>query len=272
MAADPLPLLQELGFSPYEARAYLALLRVAPANGHEVSRAADVPAAKIYETLGRLEAKGAVVSSRSDPVLYAPVPYPDLLAQLRAATGERLAALERSLEGMTGGPTPGLTWSVTGYDNIRARLQQAVAQSRRELYLALWDQEAPALKAELQDATVRGVALQVALYGRTDLGVPHVYDLRLCGESAAARLGRRLTVLVSDQERVLAAELRGTGRDTAIWTTNSVLALLGKEFIKGDIMGRILINELGEERYQRLRRTHRGLAAMLHPEDEWGTP
>lgn len=53
--------LTRLGFSRYEAKAYVALVDQPLMNGSEVSRRADIPLSKIYETLARLEAKGAVL-------------------------------------------------------------------------------------------------------------------------------------------------------------------------------------------------------------------
>jgi sugar-specific transcriptional regulator TrmB len=46
--------LQALGFSNYEARVYLGLLRHGPQNGNEVSKSAGLPSSKVYSTLERL--------------------------------------------------------------------------------------------------------------------------------------------------------------------------------------------------------------------------
>ena len=43
--------LQELGFSLYEARLYLGLLRHGRQNGNELSRAFGVPSSKVYAML-----------------------------------------------------------------------------------------------------------------------------------------------------------------------------------------------------------------------------
>src|SRR6266702_2877832 len=56
--------LQVLGFSLYEARVYVALLRHGPQNGNEVSKSAGLPSSKVYSTLERLVSKGIVQSVR----------------------------------------------------------------------------------------------------------------------------------------------------------------------------------------------------------------
>jgi hypothetical protein len=106
--------------------------------------------------------------------------------------------------------------------------------------------------------------LQIAIYGTFQLGVPHTYDLTLCGQSAQERLGgRRLSVVIGDARESAIAEFTTHGNDQGIWTRNTVIALLATEYVKADIMGHGLINELGEERYQALKSENSVLAAML---------
>lgn len=256
-----------LGFSQYEARAYCALLQKSPLNGHEVSRAAGIPPSKIYETLGRLHQKGAVLLYRSDPVLYAPVPYGDLLAGLRQRLEATMAEVQQGFADLAQEPDLGLTWSLEGTQGIVEAMTHAISRAGRRIFAALWDEELEYLAPALRAAHSRGVELQVAVYGAFALGVPHTYDLTLCGRSSQERLdGRRLAVLVRDDCETVVSELAGGGSDQAIWTENAVISLLAAEYIKEEIMGRCLINELGEERYQALRDRRPELRAMLRHE------
>jgi sugar-specific transcriptional regulator TrmB len=251
-------------FSPYETRAYSALLQKSPMNGHEVSRSAGIPPSKIYETLQRLHQKGAVLIYRSEPTLYAPVPYQDLLARLRQRTEATFRVIEQELGQLGNESDESLTWSLTGAANIVDVMKRIIARSTRYIYAALWDQELADLAEALRQAHQRGVELQVAVYGTFHLDVPHFYDLSLCGHSAQERLdGRRLSVLIGDHRETAVAEFAGYRDDQGIWTQNTVIALLATEYVKEEIMGRTLINALGEERYQALRRDNPVLAAML---------
>src|SRR5262245_66664186 len=58
---DAAALLQELGFSEYEARAYVALLQRSPLNGYELAKASGLPRANGYSVLRTLEDRGAGV-------------------------------------------------------------------------------------------------------------------------------------------------------------------------------------------------------------------
>jgi sugar-specific transcriptional regulator TrmB len=262
-----LGLLSAVGFSQYEARAYLALLKRSPVNGHELSKAAGVPPSKIYETLGRLRQKGAVLAYESEPTLYAPVPHAELLARLREKTEGTLRDLERGFEGISPEFDAGLTWSVKGTENVVGLMARAVGRAKNGVFAALWDAELEELAPALREAHGRGVELQVAVYGSFELGVPNAYDLALCGESASERLGgRRLAVLVADRKEAVVAEFLGGASAEGIWTENRAMSLLAVEYVKDEIMGRALIDEVGEDRYWALRKKRPELVSMLRPE------
>jgi sugar-specific transcriptional regulator TrmB len=259
--------LQALGFTAYEAKAYRALLQLAaPAKGYEIARTAGVPSSKIYETLKRLAEKGAILVGTGDPVTYAAVPHRDLTARLRERSEATLAAAEAELDKLPGGGEAGLTWTVSGADNVVELMRRVIDRAEHTLFAALWDAELVRLAAALEAAHERGVELQIAIYGSFELDVPTTYDLSLCGASAADRLaGRHLAVLIRDGVEAVAAETHPGGAE-AIWSENRVFSLLASEYAKSDIMGRCLIDTLGEKAYKRLRRDRPALRAMLRPE------
>jgi hypothetical protein len=65
--------------------------------------------------------------------------------------------------------------------------------------------------------------------------------------------GRRLSNIVADRERTIVAEFRENGSVEAVSTDNPVLGLLGIEYVKADVLGRLLIDEMGEARFEQLR-------------------
>ena len=109
-------LLRGLGFSEYEARAYVALLQHSPLNGYELAKASGVPRADIYSVLQKLEDRGAIVRLDTEAgTRYAPVPARDVIQRIDDRFRETLDAAGRSLE-MVSAPrttstsgTPGAT-------------------------------------------------------------------------------------------------------------------------------------------------------------------
>src|SRR5579871_5985382 len=100
--------LQEVGFSLYEARLYLGLLRRGRQNGNELSRTSGVPSSKVYAMLERLSDAGIVAQTRSgNSVEYVCVPPADLLHKLRERYTKPLDYLDVTLPTMaSGSPEP----------------------------------------------------------------------------------------------------------------------------------------------------------------------
>lgn len=256
-----------LGFSAYETRVYYALCQRSPMNGHEVSKAAGIPTSKVYETLQRLQQKGAVFLYQSNSVLYAPVPYENILSKFQDQVKKACNVIETTFAHLEHAMEPTLTWSLSETESIVKQMQSVIDQAQTVIFAGLWDPELTKLDEALKAAHGRGVELQIAIYGTHQLGIPYTYDLTKCGESAQERLnGRRLSVIVADRRDTVIAEL-SEGNSEGIWTQNKVVSLLGMEYVKEDIMGRGLINELGEEKYAALRREQPELRNILRFEE-----
>ena len=79
---DLLEQLTRIGFTEYEAKVYLALLRQNPATGYQISKDSGVPRSMVYETLSRLHGRGLVLETvEGRATLYRPLPPQTFLDQ-----------------------------------------------------------------------------------------------------------------------------------------------------------------------------------------------
>lgn len=254
-----------LGFTQYEAQAYAALVGQVPLTGAEVGRRAGMPPSKIYETLGRLETRGAVLVNRSEPIRYAAVPHRSLLEDLRARFNADLELAATALDRVPAQQEPGLVWSLSGREAIISAFARTIVNAKTQLFAGVWDEELDELGGLLEAASERGVDTHVAIYGNRTLNGPRSYDMAKCGASARLRLsGRRLAVAVADDTDAVVAEFGDRTPDQATSTTNPVIALLAVEYIKADVSGRVLIDALGPTEYRKLLKTA-DMKAMLAP-------
>ncbi len=264
LSDDVLTAMAQLGFGQYESRAYCALLARSPMNGHEVAKASAVPPSKIYETLARLAEKGAVLVERSEPVSYAASPYEAVLEAARRKFQRAHDAAEAALKSMPAQTDNGQVWSLRDRDTVMTACEALISGASLTLFAALWDDELADLRPSLEAAARHGCIVHIAIYGTSRLDGPATYDLTLCGRSAAERLdGRRLSVIVADRERTMVAEFHETGSVEAISTANPVIGLLAIEYVKSDVLGRLLINDMGEARFERLRHGPGVIDALL---------
>ncbi len=117
--------LMAIGFSKYEACAYLALLGHDDSTAVEVADRASVPRQRIYDVLNSLRDKGLIVIKDGRPVRHSAHPpaiaFPAMLEarlRLQARENERLARLVQEL-------VPELESLGNGSSGIMARFMRA---------------------------------------------------------------------------------------------------------------------------------------------------
>lgn len=257
--------LTQFGFSTYEAKAYLALLQKNPAIGYEVSKIAKIPTAKIYETLTSLKNKGAILSSSSEPVQYCPIDPKVLLQRIYKEFDEKMESLNGLLTNIAPLPDVDLTWNLSGYQTIIEKIANVIQNARKDLLVSLWPQEAKKVREHLLSAEHRGVQVIVGIFGEYNPGCIHTINLESCGVSSQQRLGKRLNVAACDSNEVVIGEMAETDNETlGIWASTPCIILTAKEYIKHDIWGKALIDELGKERFDAMCQRNEMISCLMH--------
>lgn len=234
--ADLVERLVKTGFTEYEAKVYVALQRVSPATGYQVAKESGVPRSTIYEVLGKLTARGAVVTqSFGDMVRYAPVPPDLLLDRMRHEFEDTLDELAEGFKRVTATPVaPGQTWNISGHDNILAQAREMIERAQSEVAVAVGDDDQlDDLLTWLQQAKARKLALTVISpmpYEAED--VPIVIHHQ--GEHLRHVLGHGLTLVVDGREALIGEVDRS---ESAAWTTNSYAVAWALWCLKQEMAG-----------------------------------
>lgn len=219
---DPERALVELGFSEYEARAYVGLARYGPMTGYELAKRTGLPRANVYAVLDRLEARGAVVRAGGpEGQRYAAVPGGQLVAHLASQLGRRLEAAREALRPFPSPRDETFLWNLRGRAAVLEHAGELVRASERILWVANSPPEAAELSGDLRAAQRRGVRVEtLCLQGCPEecggcLGV--VYRYRVPPEREV-----RWLVVVRDGAELLAAELDETGEAGGVRTRNGL--------------------------------------------------
>ena len=256
--------LGSLGFSQYEARAYCSLLAGGAMNGNEVAKASGVPSPKIYETLVRLVEKGAVLSAPEDPVRYAARPWDEVSGALRARIEGAAQTVTEGLASLARPAAPGTIWTLPDREAVLSMAERLIGGARKMIFASVWDPEIAVLGPALEAAARRGCGVHLALYGTARLEGPVTYDLTACGRSAMERMaGRRLMTLVADGQEAIVAEFHPGDSVEAVRTDNPVIGLLATEYVKADVLGRLLIDDMGDARFEEIRYNPGEIDALL---------
>ncbi len=241
-----LDLLKDAGLSGYEAKAYVALLGAGePMNGYEVAKASGVPRSTVYETLGKLVARGAAfeVAGDSDGVAYVPLPSDALIGRLRRQTDETIVGLEAVLPTIGKALATRVVQHLTGRSDVVTRAIDVIESARRTLWLSVWPQEASGFQVAVEAAVARGVDVFTIAYG--DVTLPgrvfaHSYS---SPEVVEQRLQCRLSIIVADHDQ---ATIAGVTKDAVwgMWSDDRAVALLAAEHVRHDIALQITAEHL----------------------------
>lgn len=234
--------LSAIGFTEYEGKVYLSLLEESPATGYSIGKRSGVPRSMVYEALGRLRSRGAVLeSSEGKSTLYRPLPPEALLDQMSAQQEVRLEELRPGLRRLYEAQDDTRLWQVTGSQNVQVYASAMLQAAETELMLVLSDEDLVDLRVDLESASERGISLKVLLTGegRLECGEVARHPPR---ESELQELTGSL-VIVKDREEVLLAG--DEPARTATVTNNQDLVLITRQFIWMELFAQRIYARLG---------------------------
>ena len=229
-------LFEEIGVTAQEARVYIALLKTPGVSGYQLSKNAGIPSSKIYTLLNRLTERGFAIAVEGKPVKYHPRPAQELVAELQqnlSSTFTNLTDMLTGLENQT--PTSNaLAWNITGRQDVMAKAKDLLHSAEGNIFLATWSKEIRPLRKELENAHGRGAKVRVLAYGPTNFNAGEVFQHRPSDYPFRERGARRFVLTVDDERAVIANLVEGED-DTGLWTENSGLVLLFRDFVIHEI-------------------------------------
>ena len=166
----------ELGFSQYEAQAYVGLLGREPLTGYALSNVTGIPQPKVYETLRRLTARGVVAAMEGEPARFVAVPAEQLLADLEGSFRARLAGAQRELADVTQAPGPSgyrVLRAFTSWEAIEEHTVGVIDGSSRHVYVSVNCPDPQGIAAALGRADGRGVVCDVLHFGEPIVELRH---------------------------------------------------------------------------------------------------
>lgn len=253
--------LLQLGFSEYEAKAYIALLRKSPVSGYELAKQSGVPRSMVYEVVGKLVARGAAMTLPSgNSSRYAPVPATEFFDQLQRENNKLIDEVRDSLTAI--GPVADLeyVWNIEGLENILARAIEMIDQAQERIYLALLPVTFDMLRPSLTRAVERGV--RVVVYTTADLDLPggQVAVAHVSEETLGQASGLGL-ILVIDSQEVLIGERLAGAQARASWTGSSLLVFIAEHHLRTDLYLPQILARLGDEALEIIQPDDRDLFA-----------
>lgn len=260
---DDINNLVAIGFTEYEARVYLALLREHPATGYQLSKSAGIPRSMVYESLGRLHARGAVLKTGDyRGALYRPVSPETLLDRYEGEQRALLGKLREDLRRLHNERTEERLWSIGGRNNVLAYAQQMIDSAGEEILLVISDTHLDALGDRIRAVCDAGINTKALLTGSGSLDCGEVIHHPPL-ESELQQLDDMLVVVVDGNECLISS---GDQEMEATITTNRNLVLITRQFIWMEFFAQRIYSRLGEDLLEILDPEDRRLYSAMPPE------
>ncbi|GAB4328170.1 MAG: TrmB family transcriptional regulator [Calditrichia bacterium] len=225
--------MSDLGFTKYEAKAYVTLLQNYPATRYELSKNSGVPRSAIYDVIRRLESYGAVSPISTTPEKYVPLPPEQFLKMLEKRYQQKIEEFQKSLSEIETTIEPEQLWNISGYKNMLLKAQEMIQEASDEIYLSAWHREILALEKDLKDAEKRGVRVVIFSFTRVPkIGLVFSYDL---DEAELEKVWEHKLILVRDREELLMGEANTKNSRKAAWTLNKAIVQIAANHVVLDI-------------------------------------
>jgi Cd2+/Zn2+-exporting ATPase len=263
------------GFSEYEAKVYLALLGEHPATGYQISKSSGVPRSMVYEALGRLHKRGAVLKSEENrATLYRPLPPDTLLDRFAQEYEGLMKSLRADLSKRYVSQGEERLWSISGRSSVLSYAAQMLKQATREVSIVLGDPELEALREDIQAVCGREVIVNALLTGEAslELGKQAAEDDKVCHhqiarhpplESELHELSHMLLVVVDSQECLIASIIPDTSEVRGTITNNPNLVLIAWQFVWMELFTQRIYTNIGAELLDRLNPQDRSIFESL---------
>lgn len=263
---DVVERLAELGFTQYEARAYVGLLGQEPMTGYALANGTKIPQPKVYETLRRLEEKHVVVRINGEPARFVAVPPGHLLSQLEGDFGKRLSDARLSLSRLRLNDDDGLRvmTSMASRTAAVAKANALIESATRHVYLSLHSDQLPELSAAVTAADGRQVRVDLLLFGKAGLELRHgrtVHHTSTSGMVYRHHQARHIA-LVADAAEALWALAPGGEDWEGIHARDPLLAAVVKGYIRHDLYVQQIFTDFGDELERRYGPAMEGLISV----------
>ena len=239
--------LKELGLNTYEAKVYVALLKHYPATGYEVSKLADVPQSRAYDTLKTLTQKQVVTSTPDKPITYSPIKPSELTKRYKRKMTSNIEFLEKNLPDVREDYLEPIL-SIRGDNKTYEKIVEIIRNAKKEIYLEIWSQDFKKIEQELLGAYNRNVEIRIVGYDRLQSRFGLVFEHPFAKKLEAYFNGRVVIIAVDDKEAFYGKiPTNPSEASGGIWTKNTDIVFLIKELMIHDMLVLDIQHSMTEE-------------------------
>lgn len=165
--------LEDIGFTKYEAKAYIALLENGDLNGYELSKEAAIPKPNAYSILKSMVNKGLVYKIEEKSVRYRPRDFDEIAKKVKREMEDNLEYIKRNLPPKKLENEKFIT--IEGQNNIVDKVKMMINNSKEKVIIDIWNQDVKEFMEALKKAHNRGVKIMLIVMGGENIDFDFEY-------------------------------------------------------------------------------------------------
>lgn len=219
--------LEMLGLSPYEAKAYVALVAHGLGDANTIAKTASIPRTSSYKILESLRSKGFAIATSGRPVIYKPESPEKIKKKYISELSIMFEKLEFLHEIVRTRGEPQLVYTIMGKEKVLDKISELLDKATRTFVLSTpkFTELKDKLTKKMQNAIKR--ELQITILTAPLQKVPEQFKAK--NVQIIRKKGLLATDVISDNERALIAapDLEACG-----YTDNAILAAHLERFLQ----------------------------------------
>lgn len=236
-----------IGFTEYEAKVYMQLLRSGAATAYEIAKESGVPRPNTYNALEMLTKRGSVQPVNENPRRYVATDPEKHLTSIGRSTMALCEALAVKLSEIEEADDVPYVWNVHGKLAMHEKIDSLINASRTTLWAKASSDVLRNHADALRSAAERGVEMLIVIYGDNPdefrfTDKCHIY----LHESNGVRIGTadNLFTLTVDHKQALTATPDGLA---AFYTYNQAMVIMADTLIRHDYYMAEILDRFGRE-------------------------
>ncbi len=245
MTTNAVSQLEALGFSEYEARAYLTLLQGGPQTGYQLAKTSGIPRPNIYPILARLEQRGAVnKADAKGAARYSALPSAQMLENVERTFSAQAARARQAMLEVEESQADEQIWNIEGYDRVLDRARGVIDASKKQLLLGVWSNESALLADNVARAEQRGLQVTtLCIQGCPEecggcSGRLYRYDLE-------GAIEPRTLVVIQDRTELLVGQCYADGSARGAITRMPAFVSIATQFLENTVAVAEIARSLG---------------------------
>lgn len=219
--------LKEIGLNEYQSKVYIAMLKKFPATGYEISKIANIPQSRTYDTLKSLETLHIAHSVGTNPVMYVPVKPKELTKRYKRKIESTLDFLDRKLPDIKADNYTEPILTITGKTTVSNKIIELINNAKKSVWISLFAHDFRYLEQHLLDAYNRGLEIKIVKMDTFTCNFGQVYDHFGISLLEHYRACKFIFIAVDNNEGLFGiTDTQKHDKSEVIWTKNPEITFL----------------------------------------------